>query len=79
MSHHGSLAVNLLHHVALHTGQLPKNREEHSALIHKMLLFAGWGQALLGFGFPAVAAAAALAWYVRKRRLRRQFTEKKPT
>ncbi len=40
----GSLAVNILHHVAEATGQLPVTAEQHGNLLHKVLLTAGWSQ-----------------------------------
>jgi hypothetical protein len=61
-----SNAINLLHHVAKYTGQLPHTNEQHASLIHKILLLSAWGQtaggAMIGF-----AAFALLVW-VRKRR-----------
>lgn len=62
-----SLAVSLLHHVAQYSGQLPKNRDDHTSLLHKILLFTAWGQAALVFGAPLLLACSAL-WYVRRRR-----------
>ena len=73
----GSPALNLLHHVAAYTGQLPKTTEQHDGLVHKIVLFAGWGQVLGIFVVPA-AALAAVAWYVRRwRRRRRERTSGK--
>jgi len=65
-----SLAVNLLHHVAEATGQLPKTPEQHNSLLHKMLLFAGWGQVAAMVGGP-LAVLAAGWWFWRRRRRRR--------
>jgi hypothetical protein len=62
-----SLAVSLLHHVAEYSNQLPKNRDEHTALTHKILLFSAWGQAALALGVPLALALAAV-WHVRRRR-----------
>ncbi len=67
----GSLAVNLLHHVAAYSGQLPKNREEHTSLVHKILLTTAWGQTMVMLGLP-LAAAFGVVWYVRRRRRSRQ-------
>jgi len=64
-----SLAVSLLHHVAEYSGQLPKTRDEHTALTHKILLFSAWGQAALVLGVPLALALVAV-WYVRRRRRR---------
>ena len=66
----GSPAMSLLHHVAKYTGRLPKTAEQHDSLVHKIVLFAGWGQVLGGIGIPATTVAA-LAWCVRRRRRRR--------
>ena len=63
-----SIAVNLLHHVAQYAGQLPKNRGEHTSLIHKILLFSAWGQLALGFGMPLAAVVAAVCCVRRWRR-----------
>ena len=62
-------AVSLLHHVAEYSGQLPKTRDEHTALTHKILLFSAWGQAALTLLGP-LALALAIVWYVRRRRRR---------
>jgi len=62
-----SLAVSLLHHVAEYAGQLPKNRDEHTSLVHKILLFSAWGQVALGLGLPAALLVGGV-WYVRRRR-----------
>jgi hypothetical protein len=69
-----SVAVNLLHHVAEYTGQLPETHDEHNSLLHKILLFAGWGQVGGMIGAP-VAAAAGVVWFVRRRRKRKRAHE----
>lgn len=63
----GSLAVSLLHHVAEYSGQLPKNREEHTSLVHKVLLTTAWSQTMVVFGLP-LAAGFGVVWYIRSRR-----------
>lgn len=61
-----SLAVSLLHHTAKYAGMLPASPREHGDLLHKVLLFAAWGQA---GGVLLVPTAFLLpAWYVRRRR-----------
>ncbi len=67
-----SLAVNLLHHVARATGQLPKTSEQHNSLLHKMLLFAGWGQVTAMVGGPLVVLAGG--WWFWRRRKRKQVS-----
>jgi hypothetical protein len=60
-----SLAVSFLHHVAKYTGQLPKERDQHSGLVHKILLMSAWVQ--LG----AVVGVIALGlWWLRRWRKR---------
>jgi hypothetical protein len=68
-----SLAVGLLHHVAQYTDQLPKNRDEHASLIHKILLTTAWLQFAAMVGVPLVTMAGVI-WFVRRRwrRSRRQ-------
>ncbi len=39
-----SLAVSILHHVAAYADALPKNHDQHAALINKTLLTAAWTQ-----------------------------------
>jgi hypothetical protein len=67
-----SLAASLLHHVAEYSGQLPKTRDEHAALTHKILLFSAWGQAALALGVP-LALALTMVRHVRRRRRRRDL------
>lgn len=63
----GSLAVSLLHHVAEYSGQLPKTPDQHSSLIHKILLTTAWGQVVVMLGLPLLGACG-VAWYIRRRR-----------
>jgi hypothetical protein len=65
-----SLAVSFLHHVAKATGQLPETAQEHNSLLHKMLLFAAWGQTLPAVLGPLAVAGGAV-WLIRRRRRRR--------
>ena len=58
-----SLAVGVLHHVAAVTGQLPKSGAEHGALLHKVLLIAGWSQ----LGWPIVVLGLAVWWWRRRK------------
>ncbi len=64
-----SLAVSFLHHVAQYTGQLPKTNQQHSSLIHKILLMSAWVQ----FGFAVSIPLITLSgiWYWRRRRRQR--------
>lgn len=66
-----SLAVNILHHVAEYTGQLPGTHEEHNALIHKSLLLSGWIQVCVLAAAPLAVIAGAL-WFWRRKRTRSQ-------
>ncbi|OHB66254.1 MAG: cytochrome C [Planctomycetes bacterium RBG_13_63_9] len=65
-----SLAVNLLHHVAEYTGQLPKSSAQHGSLIHKIMLLSGWVQVAGGLAVPLVGLAA-IVWYRRRKRRRK--------
>lgn len=42
----GSLAVSILRHIAIVSGQLPDSAGEHASLLNKILLMAGWAQVL---------------------------------
>ncbi|MHC4945759.1 MAG: cytochrome C [Planctomycetota bacterium] len=64
-----SLAVNILHHVAEFTGQMPDSPDQHDFLVNKILLLAGWVQVLGMVGLPILAFAGL--WYWRRRRRRR--------
>ena len=44
-----SAAINLLHHVAKYTGQLPKTADQHNWLLHKITLLAAWTQVIVPF------------------------------
>jgi hypothetical protein len=66
-----SVAVNLLHHTADTFGLLPHKTEEHDDLVHKIMLFAAWGQ--VGGGvFGGVVLSAAAWWFLRRRSRRRK-------
>jgi hypothetical protein len=69
----GSAAIDLLHHVAEATGQLPRSGDEHAVLVHKVVLTAAWAQVGAG-GLALVAGVVALAWW-RRRRHRRERTD----
>jgi len=62
-----SLAVSFLHHVAKYTGQLPKTRDQHSGLLHKILLSSARLQTGAVIGGP-LALIAVVAWRRRRRR-----------
>ncbi len=66
----GSAAVSLLHHVAKTAGLLPVSSEEHGSLIHKILLFSAWGQALPMVLVP-LALLGFLLWRLRRRARRK--------
>ena len=59
-----SLAVSLLHHVAMYTGQLPDTTDQHNNLLHKVLLTSAWGQIV---GLIAIVLIAATIWRWRRR------------
>jgi hypothetical protein len=65
-----SVAINLLHHVAQYTGQLPETSEQHSSLVHKIVLSSAWLQVLS----PAIALCIGLAagryFWIRRRNRR---------
>ncbi len=61
-----SLAVGLLHHVAKTAGLLPVTSREHGSLLHKILLFSAWGQAL-PLALAPLVLLAFLLWRRRKK------------
>ncbi|MCK5797691.1 MAG: cytochrome C, partial [Deltaproteobacteria bacterium] len=65
-----SVAINLLHHVAKTMNMLPKKREEHAALLTKILLLSGWGQ-VLGMAGGIAFVFVGGVWLFRRRRRRR--------
>ncbi len=67
-----SLAVSLLHHTAKYAGALPTNRDEHGALVHKVMLFSAWGQ--VSTTLLALAALVLLIWQSIRRKRRRVAT-----
>ncbi|WP_231743669.1 cytochrome c3 family protein [Stieleria neptunia] len=62
-----SAAINLLHHIAKYTGQLPKTNEQHAGLIHKIVLMSAWGQ-VAGVGGGLLVGLAGVIWWRRRRR-----------
>lgn len=62
-----SLAVNLLHHVAKYTGQIPVTADQHNSLINKIVLMSAWVQAAGIVGMP-LAFFAGVVWYRRRHR-----------
>lgn len=64
-----SLAVSLLHHVAKFAGQLPDTPAKHDDLVHKIVLFAAWGQ-VAGMVLGPLALLAGGVWFIRRRRRR---------
>lgn len=61
-----SLAVSFLHHVAEFTGQLPKTTDQHSGLVHKIMLMSAWVQLVAAAMIPLAATVAFWRW--RRRR-----------
>ncbi len=61
------LAASLLHHVAHYTGQLPDTKNQHASLVHKIVLFAAWGQVALGF-LGGLAFVGGIALWQRRRK-----------
>ena len=61
-----SAAINLLHHVAKYSGQLPQTNAQHAGLIHKIVLTSAWGQVFVAVAFP-VLGFAGLFWWRRRR------------
>ncbi len=57
--------MSFLHHVAEYTGQLPKEPDQHSGLVHKILLLSAWVQ--LG---AVVGVMAVSLWWLRRWRKR---------
>ncbi len=64
----GSLAVSFLHHVAQYTGQVPKTREQHSSLVHKIVLMSSWTQFTLVVTAVVGVVVGGAVWYRRRRR-----------
>jgi RNA polymerase sigma-70 factor, ECF subfamily len=61
-----SAAINLLHHVAKYTGQIPKTADQHNSLLHKIALLAAWTQVIAPLALILVGAS----WYAIRRRKR---------
>jgi hypothetical protein len=66
-----SLAINLLHHMAETLDMMPEKREEHDALLRKILLLSGWGQ-VLGLLAGVIGLFGGTFWFVRRRRRRQR-------
>ncbi len=64
-----SIAAGFLHYMAEYADMLPKTHQQHSDIIHKMLLSAAWGQAGAALMITP-ATFVALAWFIRRRRNR---------
>lgn len=61
-----SAAINLLHHVAKYTGQLPHTNAQHASLVHKIALTSAWGQ--VGGAVAAFLVMMLGGWLWRSRR-----------
>lgn len=62
-----SAAINLLHHVAKYTGQLPETQDEHSALVHKIVLTSAWAQVLAPIAALCIGLVAGRFLWRRRR------------
>jgi hypothetical protein len=62
-----SLAVSFLHHVAKYTDQLPETNQQHSDLVHKILLLAAWIQTV-GVILVPLGLVTGVVWRRRRRR-----------
>ncbi len=63
-----SLAVNILHHLAVATGQIPSTPKEHSSLVHKVVLLSAWVQVGGIIGLPLATGLFVLLLAIRRRR-----------
>ncbi|MFV1965984.1 MAG: cytochrome C [Pirellulaceae bacterium] len=70
-----SLAIDVLHHIAEFTGQVPKTSAQHDALVHKILLFAAWGQVAGAVAIPVIVIIGGVWFGIRRRRRRRMQGE----
>ncbi len=61
-----SAAINLLHHVAKYTGQLPVSSSEHGKLVNKIVLTSAWAQVLVAMGLIA-GVFGSVYWMARHR------------
>ena len=62
-----SAAINLLHHVANYTGQLPHTQDQHNNLIHKIVLVSTWAQVLAVVGVVGISIWG-FRWFRRRRK-----------
>ena len=63
-----SLAVDLLHHVAEYTGDIPRTADAHSDLVHKIVLTAAWTNVLIGCVLIVGPVLGAVYFWRRRRR-----------
>lgn len=68
-----SAAINLLHHLAKFSGQVPKTNQQHAGLIHKIVLTSAWGQ-IIGGAVLLFAILAGFAWWRRRNAVRTNAT-----
>ena len=64
-----SLAINLLHHVAKYTGQLPETNQQHAGLIQKIVLTSAWVQVIGAAMIPLLGVGGFIWWRRRKVRV----------
>ena len=64
-----SAAINLLHHIAKYTGQLPATNAQHSSLVNKITLLSAWVQVLGALGLLFVGTMGSVWWWRRRSRV----------
>ena len=62
-----SLAVDLLHHIAAVTGDVPHTRKEHDSLVHSILLTSAWAEVLAPIGLLSLLGGGIFVWFRRRR------------
>jgi len=67
-----SLSVVLLHPLAKLLGMFPTTNPQHTSLLHKTLLLAGWVQVCVMLGGTVFGIAAVIAFLVWRRKKRRE-------
>ncbi|MCA9010558.1 MAG: hypothetical protein KDB01_12470, partial [Planctomycetaceae bacterium] len=60
-----SIAIDLLHHVAKYSGQIPKSKEQHNGLLTKITLLSAWTQVL---AVPVILVGIIFGWRRWRRR-----------